>query len=129
VNIFTYGSLMYLPVWERVVTGKYDSAKAAVSGFARKKVTGETYPGLVRATGDRTVAGVIYFGVSDEDVALLDVFEGEHYKRIEVKCATADGALYEAEVYLFLKEFAYLMDAEEWSQSDFEAGGMQRFLA
>ena len=50
-HVFTYGSLMYAPVWERVVVGRYQAAQASAAGFRRHAVRGETYPGVVSAAG------------------------------------------------------------------------------
>ncbi|MGZ5781655.1 MAG: gamma-glutamylcyclotransferase family protein, partial [Burkholderiaceae bacterium] len=67
-HIFTYGSLMFPQVWQRVVRGQYHSANAIVSGYARYTIVGETYPAIIEQAG-ATVHGVVYFDVDEQDVA------------------------------------------------------------
>lgn len=101
MHIFTYGSLMFPEVWQRVVQGHYRFASAAVDGYARFTVAGETYPGMVARTG-ATVSGVLYFDVDERDIAALDTFEGEDYRRETVRMVLDDGSSAEAGTYLYL---------------------------
>ncbi len=77
MNVFTYGSLMYRPVWERVVVGRYGAVEGTLRGYARRRITGEVYPALLRAEPESVVAGILYLDVSPRDLAALDHFEGE----------------------------------------------------
>ena len=79
-HIFTYGSLMFAEVWQRVVRGSYRSAPATIVDHARYALRGETYPGMIAEAGG-TVLGVLYFAVDAQDLALLDAFEGTEYRR------------------------------------------------
>jgi gamma-glutamylcyclotransferase (GGCT)/AIG2-like uncharacterized protein YtfP len=121
-NIFTYGSLMFSDVWERVVHGRYRNAPATLAGHARYAITGETYPGMVART-DAVVTGVVYFDVAPEDLAALDAFEGEEYRRVTVTVAQGD-ARTSADTYLYLPR-EKLSDSP-WNPDAFQ---MQRFLA
>lgn len=64
-HIFTYGSLMFAEVWQRVVAGDYRAVAADLMHHARYAVRGETYPGLVPQAGAR-VAGIVYLDVTDK---------------------------------------------------------------
>ena len=129
MHIFTYGSLMYRAVWQRVVAGDYIAVPARVHGYERRRISGETYPGLVRATPEVAVDGILYRDVSGADVAALDHFEGEGmaYTRIRVPVELSDGALVDAWTYLFLR--AALLEECPWEPARFEAEGLERFLA
>lgn len=122
INIFTYGSLMYPEVWERVVRGRYRSSPATATGFARYAISGETYPGMVASPGS-SVQGVMYFDVDVEDVAALDAFEGEYYRRDGIPVASENGGAIMAETYIFLP--VDLLSMAPWKPESFE---MQRFL-
>lgn len=100
-HIFTYGSLMFAPVWQRVVQGTYRSAPARLDNHARFAITGETYPGIVAMDGD-SVAGVLYFDVSDRDIAALDAFEGIEYRREQVVVTLENGQSVVANTYIYL---------------------------
>lgn len=101
-NIFTYGSLMFPNVWQRVVRGNYRFAPASIDGHARFAITGETYPGMIAQPGAR-VDGVLYFDVAPGDVAALDAFEGEEYRRDTVFVSLDSGATTEAATYIYTR--------------------------
>jgi gamma-glutamylcyclotransferase (GGCT)/AIG2-like uncharacterized protein YtfP len=128
MHIFTYGSLMYRPVWERVVTGEYGASAATLRGFSRRRIRGELYPGLVRASTDSVVEGILYLDVSAPDVAALDHFEGEGeaYARIEVAVQLAGGGAAQAWTYLYLN--LDLAEDSPWDPALFESEGMARFM-
>lgn len=121
-HVFTYGSLMFAPVWERVVQGAYRSSQAVATGFARYAIAGETYPGMIARDGAR-VPGVLYFDVVPVDVAALDAFEGIEYRRVPISVALASGESAAADTYLYLLP-------EKLSESPWlpEAFQMERFL-
>jgi gamma-glutamylcyclotransferase (GGCT)/AIG2-like uncharacterized protein YtfP len=121
-DIFIYGSLMFPQVWEKVVRGRYRSAPAVVAGHARHAIIGETYPGMVAAPGE-SVSGVVVFGVSAGDMALLDAFEGSDYRRANVLARLESGEGMTVGTYLWLDP-ARLADAP-WLPETFQ---LQRFL-
>ena len=127
-NIFTYGSLMFQPVWSKVVKGEYGSMTGKIYGVQRKCVRGETYPCLIGADNDQSVEGTVYFQVSREDAGRLDLFEGEYYRRCRKKCVLADGRLIDVETYLFRKEFYHLADDKDWDVKWFESEGIYYFI-
>lgn len=122
MHIFTYGSLMFPEVWQRVVRGHYCFAPAAVDGYARFAVAGETYPGMVARTG-AAVSGVLYFDVDERDIAALDTFEGEDYRRETVRVVLDDGSSAEAGAYLYLLPQKLL--ESPWNPEHFQA---ERFI-
>ena len=80
MHIFTYGSLMFPEIWQRVVRGDYRSAPATAPGYARYALADDTYPEMI-VNEKATVEGVFYFDVDAQDVAALDAFEGSEYRR------------------------------------------------
>jgi gamma-glutamylcyclotransferase (GGCT)/AIG2-like uncharacterized protein YtfP len=128
MNIFTYGSLMYAEIWNKVVRGKHCRENATVSGFAVRKVRGESYPGMIRSCPGSNVRGVVYFDVSEGDLALLDRFEGEYYERITTACFLSFGRKREAGAYLFRAEFRHMLERVEWSPSCFGAAEIRKML-
>ncbi|CAN5183957.1 hypothetical protein BH11PSE11_BH11PSE11_19410 [soil metagenome] len=121
-NVFTYGSLMFPQVWERVVSGSYRSAAATLAGHARLAIVGETYPGMIARDGGST-RGVVYFDVHERDVAVLDAFEGGDYRRVSVGLQLEDGELAAADTYLYLP--VQRLASSAWVPEDFQ---VQRFL-
>jgi gamma-glutamylcyclotransferase (GGCT)/AIG2-like uncharacterized protein YtfP len=125
-NVFTYGSLMFAPVWQKVVRGTYASVAADAPGLARFRVRGEPYPGsLLKA--DAITQGRVYFQVSAHDCKRLDDFEGAHYARGRILLTLPDsGQSLDAWTYLYLRPHA--LEATPWDPLAFERNDMQRFL-
>lgn len=119
MHVFTYGSLMFPAVWRRVVRGSHRSVPAVLEGYARHAVRGELYPGIVRRPG-ASVEGVLYLDVGEADIAVLDAFEGDEYRRESVVVRTAAGGRPEtmtADAYLFLAD--HRLAAGPWEPQHF----------
>jgi gamma-glutamylcyclotransferase (GGCT)/AIG2-like uncharacterized protein YtfP len=124
-NIFTYGSLMFPVVWQRVVRGTYRSELATIHGFRRVLVRDKEHPALVIAGGASPLEGRVYFDVSNEDITRLDHFETHRYARVSV-AAMIDGKPLVADAYLALNHDE-LTDLD-WDVAKFEREGLPRFL-
>ena len=122
INIFTYGSLMFPAVWQRVVSAQYQSLPATVQDFRRFAVLNDTYPGLIASPGG-SVEGVIYHNVAPDDVARLDHFEGDDYRRIEIDAHLTDGSTQLVQTYLMLRPQG--LSDQPWLPENF---ALQRFL-
>lgn len=118
---------MFAPVWEVVVAGRYRSLPAVLGGYRRLAVRGEDYPVAVPAR-DACIRGVLYLNLSPEDLARLDRFEGEAYRRRAVQ-VIAGGRRLPAEVYELRPEFRHLAAPTPWDPERFVAEGLRRFLA
>jgi gamma-glutamylcyclotransferase (GGCT)/AIG2-like uncharacterized protein YtfP len=127
-HVFTYGTLMFPPVWNRVVTGDYESGEATIHGFRRLQVRGKEHPGLVISRGAPTLIGRIYFNVSRFDIERLDHFETQRYARVTVAATlsdeTAETVLAEAYLALNLSE----LTDQNWDVQRFEREGLPKFM-
>ena len=122
-SVFTYGSLMFADVWQRVVAGQYRSAPAILPGYFRHALHDVSYPGIIPAA-HASVTGVVYFDVSDADLLALDHFEGTDYRRIEASAIGTDGAPVQVQTYLFLH--ASRLTGLPWIPESFD---LPQFLA
>lgn len=122
IHIFTYGSLMFPQVWQRVVSGTYVAQPATLHDYQRFAVRNDTYPGIVASRGS-CVEGLIYRDVSTSDVSELDHFEGDAYRRIEVDAVDAEGHSVLVQTYLALH--ASDLSDQPWLPERFQ---LQRFL-
>ena len=125
MNVFTYGSLMFSAVWQKVVRGDYRSSPASIQGFRRVCVREGSYPALIIASRAAPIMGRIYFGVSAEDVARLDYFETRDYERVLV-AVTVDGSATAAQAYLAAN--IDLLTDSDWNEEHFEHSGLPVFL-
>lgn len=127
-HLFCYGSLMFAPVWSRVVQGTYDRVEAQLRGFQRRCVRGGTYPCLIPGSHDDIIDGVIYLHVNTADMARLDAFEGELYDRKTVVCLDAAKRSYEAEVYVLKTHYRSVATDAAWDVTWFASEGLSQFL-
>lgn len=125
-HVFTYGSLMFAPVWQRVVAGTYRSAVASLSGHVRFALKDDIYPGMLAQPGG-IVQGVVYFDVRSADLQALDRFEGAQYERRTVQVLTAGPAqalnTVAAETYLCTA--VECLSDDPWEPATF---ALQRFV-
>lgn len=122
MHIFTYGSLMFPQIWQRVVRGNYRSAPATASGYARYALADDTYPGMI-ARPQTTVEGVLYFDVDAQDVAALDAFEGSEYRRDQIDVVIDSSETVIACTYIFMAE--QRLSGLPWEPQAFQ---MSRFI-
>ena len=127
MNIFTYGTLMSLNIWERVVIGKYISQHGKLQGYTCNKVKNEVYPGLIKSKTS-TVKGVIYCDVNRDDILRLDQFEGDEYKRIIVKVKDPGNKEFVCQTYLFKAEFNHKITDVPWSFNYFVNQDFDKFV-
>jgi gamma-glutamylcyclotransferase (GGCT)/AIG2-like uncharacterized protein YtfP len=120
VNVFTYGSLMFTPVWESVCVGRYATKKMVLRDFQRYCIKNESYPAVVPQPG-ASVEGLVYFDVSEVDQLALNQFEGEEYV---LRHHQIDG------LSIAFYEFVALarIDKRDWSPDDFEQTGLPLFI-
>jgi gamma-glutamylcyclotransferase (GGCT)/AIG2-like uncharacterized protein YtfP len=121
-NIFTYGSLMYPQVWQRVVQGHYDCTVAIVSDFARYGIVGEIYPAMIAQEG-ASVSGIVYFDVDGHDIAILDAFESTDYRRNTVQAKLQTGEIQAVEAYIYVDKSR--LSNKPWQPETFQ---LQHFL-
>jgi gamma-glutamylcyclotransferase (GGCT)/AIG2-like uncharacterized protein YtfP len=121
MNVFTYGSLMFSPVWEKVCTGRYSTRKMVLKDFRRYCVQNESYPAVVQEIGS-SVEGLVYMNVSPSDQLKLNQFEGEEYVLRHHYIKDVSIAFYE---YVALGR----IDKRDWSPIDFEQKGLPEFLS
>jgi gamma-glutamylcyclotransferase (GGCT)/AIG2-like uncharacterized protein YtfP len=112
----------------KTVTGQtYHGVNARLPGYAIYRVKDVEYPGIIEAPDNET-SGVLYRGVSDEDLKVLDLFEGELYERRLLKINTEDSKSHHAWVYVIsLKNKTYLTK-EPWHLKTFMKKGFDTFM-
>ncbi len=126
-HLFTYGSLMFEDVWHRLVKGNYLAQKATLSHYERRAIKNDVYP-VIFPLEDASVEGVVYYDVSDEDLVILDTFEGEYYERKEVELLV-EGRYVKAAAYVLKEAYFHLIDTKPWSDTLFAQEGIHNFLS
>jgi gamma-glutamylcyclotransferase (GGCT)/AIG2-like uncharacterized protein YtfP len=117
-RIFAYGTLAAEAVM-RVLLGRVPpAAPARLEGYARYRVRGRVYPGIVAEPGAHT-DGVVYEGLDAAGLALLDRFEGSLYRRESLRVRSASGVGLVAETYVVADSQRHALSAEPWSLERF----------
>ena len=127
MNVFTYGSLMIPSVMAAVAGKRFQMLTASLKEYARFKVKGESYPGLVYRNGAAT-DGIVHCDVDDLSLHSLDEFEGELYTRISVRVEVDQQGPLIAETYIVSPEHLHLLSSEPWDIEEFEKKHLQEFL-
>jgi len=110
--IFVYGTLRDPDILAAVLGRRGVAGVAAtLPGYRAVPYPGRSYPALMPAQG-RSAAGLLLAGLSPGDVAALDAFETDEYRRGRVLVEAA-GGMCEAEAYMPVVEIG--ADAPEWT--------------
>lgn len=125
-HVFAYGTLMCADVMRAACGGLPAAEPAQLPGFSRHPVAGEDYPGIVEAEGAR-VDGLLYRDASPEQLARLDAFEGDQYRRETVCVRLPDGSSVAAQTYVFVAQLRHLLEPGDWDYDAFLRERRQRF--
>lgn len=118
---------MFPSVMKAVTGREFPSKKARVQNYARFKVKGESYPGLLPLEGALT-DGVLYMNVDSLSVRRLDEFEGEHYEREEIAVDAFEGESLPAQTYVVKAQSQNRLSSEEWDPTHFEKHDLLEFM-
>lgn len=118
--VFTYGTLSIPSIME-ALTGKcFSRNQAHVSNYERFLLRDKPYPGICRRPGVST-SGVLYGGIDDDSLRVLDMFEDNVYVRETIEVTTECGESLQAWTYLIPFKSEYLLGTELWNQNHFLA--------
>ena len=59
MKLFTYGTLMFPEVWERISIGPFPSRPATLRGYSIFRVRDALYPGILRSKNGAVVNGLL----------------------------------------------------------------------
>ena len=119
--LFVYGTLQDADVLAAALGRPVSVAglrRATAPGYRAVAYPGRVYPALVASAAD-AAPGLLVEHLSPLDIAVLDAFEGEEYRREPIAVLT-DGTQYAADAYLPARVIS--ADAPAWSLSDWTAG-------
>lgn len=123
-RVFAYGTLEIGAVMNTVTGMRFEAVPARAPGFARFRVAGEVYPGMLEAP-DGLVSGTLYRGVDGASLALLDRFEGDLYERRRLEVEERAGGRLGAWAWVVRPQHAHRLSREPWRRDEF----VERHLA
>lgn len=125
-HLFAYGTLMCADIMQEVSGTLPKHRRGVLAGYARFRVRGQAYPGLIQREGHR-VDGVVYLDVPAPAFERLDRFEGEMYARRTVSIDMECGGRLTAETYVIRPEYIDRLEDVEWDFSEFLNNGKPMF--
>jgi hypothetical protein len=110
-----------------VVGHTYRGVKAKLPGYAIYKIKNAEYPGAV-FDPESEISGVLYAELSDVDLAILDVFEGELYRRSLLKVVLQSGEIIDSWLYVVREDLRKYLTVEPWDLKAFVKDGLKSFM-
>ena len=111
--LFCYGTLQS-PLVMKAVTGQsYNGQEATLNNWARFRVRGSEYPGIIRKE-ESAVPGKVYWDLDEPTMEMLDEFEGEKYERVIVEVTMADGTIMDAWAYAIKDDCKKMLSDDPW---------------
>lgn len=126
-RIFAYGTLAAGAVMQALLGRLPPAAPARLEGYARYRLRGRVYPGIVAEPGAHT-EGVVYEGLDSASLALLDRFEGSLYRRESLRVRSAAGIRLAAETYVVADSQRHALSGEPWSLERFVESDLAEYL-
>jgi gamma-glutamylcyclotransferase (GGCT)/AIG2-like uncharacterized protein YtfP len=127
VSVFAYGTLLFPEVMQRVIGRIPPSQEATLEGFARFRIRGQSFPGIVAESASCT-RGLLFAGVRPTELARLDAYEGDLYVRSRVSVALREGGAADALVYVVAAHLRGEVSELSWDPERFAAQGLQAFI-
>ncbi len=124
MNLFSYGSLMFEPVFLQVVGRLARAQSACLQGWSRHAIQGEIYPAALPDPGG-SIEGRVWFELTADEVIALDRFETEEYLRVDV-VVQVNGVDLPCFVYQWRDRTRLL--AQDWSPATFRETGLAGFV-
>lgn len=128
MHLFTYGSLMFAPIWQRVVGRQCPCSAAWLAGFRREGVHGAPYPVVLPDPQAPLLQGMLYRGLRHPDLKRLDHFEGHLYQRQTVSVQLPDQSESPAQIYVLKPQWRRFASGRPWNPDTFEAQQMRQYL-
>lgn len=105
----------------------FKSRDAVLHGFARYRIHGVHYPGIIFREGS-SVEGKLYFDICDQSLGALDDFEDSLYERINVPVTEGSGQIYQAFTYKVKDASAAKLIYEPWDLEKFKREHIKLFV-
>jgi hypothetical protein len=116
-----------------VIKGLHTFTPAILHGYCRHRVRFADYPGIIPEEG-QSVRGMYVTGLTEANMAKLDMFEGDQYERVEanVKLLEKQGEKEiegeEKKVVVYEFKDADYLERKEWDFEHFRNEKMQMWI-
>jgi len=126
-HLFTYGTLE-LPEVFAAITGRQITGFAAkLAGYARYRLQGEAYPGIIAAPGE-SLQGTVYRDLDAATHKKIDHYEDTCYEKRQVTVRLDDGRELTALAYVIPEDKSRLLSSQHWDRQQFIEQHLENFL-
>ena len=125
-KLFTYGTLQFADIFQRISAIQRPLRHARLSGYARYAMRGCDYPAILPQAGG-VVEGVLYLGIGPAAIKRLDAFEGSEYRRELVLVEDARGRRLRAWCYILKPEYHCRLTDQPWDSEAFRQNALDRY--
>ncbi|MFO8023721.1 gamma-glutamylcyclotransferase family protein [Thiohalophilus sp.] len=126
-HLFTYGTLELAEVFSAVTGQSVVGIPGTLNGYARYRLEGEVYPGIIATPGDG-VQGTLYCDLDPATHRKIDHYEDTCYEKRQVRVTTKDGRELFAMAYVIPDEKSRLLSTRRWDQRQFVEQHLENFL-
>ncbi|WPT14320.1 AIG2-like protein C [Picochlorum sp. SENEW3] len=126
-QVFVYGTLQYPSILTALINRVPTMHKAVVHGYKRYGLTDYVFPAVVE-DASASVDGLLLTGLSEQEMVILDEYEGDEYRKEEVEVnvfrdtgGSAEASLEKALLYVWMDEYKHLLNGKEWNKEAFES--------
>lgn len=125
-SVFTYGTLQIPEVMQSVTGKNLKPVDATLSGYQRFKFKQRTFPGVIK-NNNFSIDGMLYRGVDEQSLELLDYFEDVAYERCLLDVQVAN-QVEQAFVYVTRDDYKDYLSDDEWSLEEFKSKHLKLYL-
>jgi gamma-glutamylcyclotransferase (GGCT)/AIG2-like uncharacterized protein YtfP len=128
MHLFTYGTLMFPEVWQRISMEMFPGQPATLRGYSMYRVKDAVYPGIICAELSSEVRGVLYSDLDEDTLFELDTYESSFYERLPVKATLDSGVEVECHAYTVPTSRRDMLTDEPWDGNWFRLNELERYL-
>ncbi|HEX5057034.1 MAG TPA: gamma-glutamylcyclotransferase family protein [Gammaproteobacteria bacterium] len=126
-RLFCYGTLCVPDIMRHIIGRSIPGVPAVLEDYACYTLRNERYPAVVSAPGEST-AGLLYGGLTQKELALLDRYEGTEYRRQRVSVATEEGRRAQSWVYIIRPQYSARLSDQPFDLEDYLETEVQEYL-
>ena len=128
MHLFTYGTLMFPSIWQRVVGIDFAAQPATLRGYAVYRVRNDVYPVLVEGDPTTVAEGLVYYDLDSKTIAKLDRYESCIYIRQTIQATSTDDRLFECATYVLSPKHRSLCTDDPWTAEWFTQHALQEYM-
>ena len=127
-SVFVYGTLMAPHVLKVLLNRVPDMLEPAIlPNYRRHPVKEHVFPGIIPCRDGRTTKGLLLRGLSEDELKILDWFEGDEYLRREVTIM-CDSISRNTQCYIWSNPETDLDLEKEWDYDAFLATKLDWYI-